>query len=63
MSDADYPHRVAHTLLTKVLDDVSSKVDWKTANADSLRSYKGVAHAMALVLLRLLNGMNLFFRN
>jgi len=40
VSDADYPHRVAHTLLTKVLDDFSSKLDWKAANADSFRNYK-----------------------
>jgi len=40
VSDADYPHRVAHTLLTKILDDMSAKVDWKTATPESLRTYK-----------------------
>lgn len=41
ITDADYPHRVAHTLLTKILDDVATKVEWKTANPESLRTYKG----------------------
>lgn len=42
VSDADYPTRVGHTLLTKVLDDVSAQADWKTGNAETLRSYKGI---------------------
>lgn len=47
VSDADYPPRVAHTLLTKVLDDVSSKVEWKMANAESLKNYKEIDIVLA----------------
>ncbi|XP_046670483.1 synaptobrevin homolog YKT6 [Homalodisca vitripennis] len=35
LSDHEYPHRVAHTLITKVLDEFSAKVpshEWPTAN-------------------------------
>jgi synaptobrevin family protein YKT6 len=42
ISDADYPHRVAHTLLTKVLDDISTRADWKTSGPDAFKSYKGL---------------------
>jgi len=42
VSDVDYPNRVAHTLLTKVLDDVSTKCpDWKTMSSESFKNYKG----------------------
>lgn len=41
VSDKDYPARVAHTLLTKVLDDVQAQVNWRTANAETMKSYKG----------------------
>jgi len=40
VSDAEYPHRVSHTLLVKVLDEVSATADWKTGNQESMRSYK-----------------------
>jgi len=40
VSDTEYPHRVAHTLLTKVLDDVAAKQEWKTANTETLRNYR-----------------------
>jgi synaptobrevin family protein YKT6 len=33
---------VGHTLLTKVLDDVSAQTDWKAGNPDSLKNYKGI---------------------
>ncbi|EEB15930.1 snare protein ykt6, putative [Pediculus humanus corporis] len=39
ISDHEYPTRVAHTLLTKVLSDFASNVPqnlWKTANEDSI---------------------------
>jgi len=42
VSDAEYPHRVSHTLLTKVLDEVSASTDWKTANEETLRNFKGL---------------------
>jgi synaptobrevin family protein YKT6 len=41
VSDVDYPNRVAHTLLTKVMDDFSSKQDWKSGNPESFKNYKG----------------------
>ena len=41
VSDSEYPQRVGHTLLVKVLDDVSAQTDWKTANTETLRNYKG----------------------
>lgn len=42
VTDAEYPHRVSHTLLTKTLDDAAvSLPDWKTANTETYRSYKG----------------------
>lgn len=39
ISDHEYPHRVAHTLLTKVLDDFSAKVSkeqWPSASESSV---------------------------
>lgn len=39
ISDHEYPHRVAHTLLTKVLDDFSSKVSpdqWPAGSESSI---------------------------
>ncbi|BES99836.1 Synaptobrevin [Nesidiocoris tenuis] len=39
ISNHEYPHRVAHTLLTKVLDDFASKVPanvWPTATENSI---------------------------
>lgn len=38
VSDVDYPSRVAHTLMTKVLDDFSVKHEWKTAGPEALDS-------------------------
>lgn len=35
LSDHEYPHRVAHTLITKVLDEFSAKIpshEWPTLN-------------------------------
>jgi len=42
VSDAEYPNRVAHTLLTKVLDDVKAQTEWKTATTETLRNYKAL---------------------
>jgi len=44
VSDSEYPHRVAHSLLTKVLDDVTGQTEfnWRTATADSMRNYKAL---------------------
>lgn len=39
ISDHEYPHRVAHTLLTKVLDDFSAKIgkdQWPAGNESSI---------------------------
>lgn len=39
ISDHEYPHRVAHTLLTKVLDDFNAKVakdQWPSGNESSI---------------------------
>lgn len=39
ISDHEYPHRVAHTLLTKVLDDFSAKISkdqWPSASESSV---------------------------
>ncbi|XP_055632125.1 synaptobrevin homolog YKT6 [Toxorhynchites rutilus septentrionalis] len=39
ISDHEYPHRVAHTLLTKVLDDFSAKISsdqWPSGNESSI---------------------------
>jgi len=39
ISDHEYPHRVAHTLITKVLDDFAEQIqpsDWATATDNSV---------------------------
>lgn len=39
LSDHEYPHRVAHTLITKVLDEFSAKIpshEWPTLNEASV---------------------------
>lgn len=39
IADHEYPHRVAHTLITKILDDFSSKVSadqWQTGTESSI---------------------------
>jgi synaptobrevin family protein YKT6 len=42
VSDSEYPQRVGHTLLTKVIDEVAGQGDWRTANTETLRNYKGL---------------------
>lgn len=39
LSDHEYPHRVAHTLITKVLDEFAAKVpshEWPTGNESTI---------------------------
>ncbi|ODN01683.1 Synaptobrevin YKT6 [Orchesella cincta] len=40
VSDIDYPSRVAHTLMTKVLDDFSSKFEWRSVGPEALDAYR-----------------------
>lgn len=42
VSDVDYPNRVAHTLMTKVLDDFSSKFEWRSVGPEALDAYRGL---------------------
>jgi len=44
VSDADYPTRVAHTLLTKVLDDVTTAhgSEWQNGTQETFRNYKSL---------------------
>jgi synaptobrevin family protein YKT6 len=42
VSDAEYPQRVSHTLLTKAIEDCAVSNDWKTANTETLRNYKAL---------------------